>query len=87
MGLEVLCHAEGLDLLLAEDGGHEFVGGEELLVSGILKVLSLEVSPKSTHLMDVFRGGVGVGLINLAPAIFSIKVTTSPLTPNSCTHP
>ena len=32
MGLEVLGHAEGLDLLLAEDGGHEFVGGEELLV-------------------------------------------------------
>ena len=46
MGFEVLGHAEGHDLLLAEDGSYEFVGGEELLVSGILKVLSLEVSPK-----------------------------------------
>ena len=37
MGLEVLGHAESLDFLLSEDGGHLGVGGEILLVVGVLK--------------------------------------------------
>ena len=37
MVLEVLCHAESLDLLGTEDGSHLGVGGEILLVVGVLK--------------------------------------------------
>ena len=37
--LEVLGHSEGLDLLGAENLGHLLVGGEELLVRGVLEVV------------------------------------------------
>ena len=46
MLFEVLSHAEGLDLLVSEDGRHELVGGEPLLVGGVLKVLLLQVGPQ-----------------------------------------
>ena len=36
VGLKVLGHPEGADLLLAEDGLHLLVGLEELLVLGVL---------------------------------------------------
>jgi hypothetical protein len=36
MVLQILGHAEGLDLLLAKDGLHQLVGGEPLLVLGVL---------------------------------------------------
>ena len=35
--LEVLGHPEGLDLLVSEDGRHQLVGGEPLLVGGVLE--------------------------------------------------
>merc|ERR1719189_257501 len=54
MSLQVFGHAESLDLLSAENGGHLLVRGEILLVLGILEVLGLEVSPKS---LDNFRPG------------------------------
>ena len=41
MVLEELGHAEGPDLLCAEDGLHSLVRGEELLVLGILQVFLL----------------------------------------------
>merc|ERR550525_797481 len=44
--LEVLGHAEGLDLLAPEDGLHQLVRGEVLLVLRVLKLLLLEVSPE-----------------------------------------
>ena len=37
--LKVLGHSEGLDLLGAENLGHLLVGGEELLVRGVLEVV------------------------------------------------
>ena len=46
MLLEVLAHAEALDPLVAEDGLHGVVGGEELLVLGVLEVLLLQVGPE-----------------------------------------
>ena len=44
--LEVLGHSEGLDPLGAENLGHLLVGGEELLVIGVLEVVLLDVSPQ-----------------------------------------
>ena len=49
MLLEVLGHAKGLDLLLAEDRLHELVRGEELLVLGVLEILLLQVGPEPLH--------------------------------------
>ena len=47
MCLQMLGHAEGSDLLCSKDGDHLFVGVEELLVLGILKLLLLDVGPES----------------------------------------
>ena len=47
MGFQILCHAEGLDLLLAKDGGHLGIRGEPLLVGGILQVVGLQVGPQT----------------------------------------
>ena len=46
MLLKVLAHAEGLHPLVAEDGLHGGVGGEELLVLRVLEVLLLQVGPE-----------------------------------------
>ena len=43
---EELGHAEGADAVGAENLGHLLVGGEELLVLGVLEVVLLEVSPQ-----------------------------------------
>ena len=43
---EELGHAEGADVVGAENLGHLLVGGEELLVRGVLKVVLLDVSPQ-----------------------------------------
>ena len=47
VALQVLGHAETLDLLGPEDGCHGVVGGEPLLVLGILQILLLEVGPET----------------------------------------
>ena len=47
VALQVLGHAETLDLLCSEDGCHGVVGGEPLLVLGILEILLLEVGPQT----------------------------------------
>ena len=47
MFLQVLGHAEGLDLLGSEHGGHGLVGGEPLLVLGVLEVVLLQVGPET----------------------------------------
>ena len=44
--LEVLGHAEGLDLLGSEHRGHGLVGGEPLLVLGVLQLLLLKIGPE-----------------------------------------
>lgn len=54
MGREELGHAEGADLVLSEDLGHLGVGGEELLVLGVLEVVLLDVGPQ---LLDAFGPG------------------------------
>ena len=46
MLLQELAHAEGLHPLIAEDGLHGGVGGEELLIIGILEVVLLQVGPE-----------------------------------------
>ena len=46
MFFQVLAHGETLDPLVAEDGLHGGVRGEELLVLGILKVRLLQVRPQ-----------------------------------------
>ena len=46
MLLQVLAHGEALDPLVAEDGLHLSVRGEELLVLGILEVGLLQVRPQ-----------------------------------------
>ena len=54
--LEVLGHGECLDLLGSEDGSHGGVGGEPLLVLGVLEVLLLEIGPKPLdHLFKSFH--------------------------------
>ena len=47
MGLEELCHSEGTDLLLSEDGLHLGVGNEVLLVLGVLELVGLDVGPEA----------------------------------------
>ena len=49
VGLEELGHAEGPDLVLAEDGFHLLVGLEELLVLGVLELVLLDVGPQPLH--------------------------------------
>ena len=51
MSGEELGHAEGADTIVAENLGHLLVGGEELLVLGVLEVVLLEVSPQK---LDAF---------------------------------
>ena len=46
MLLEVLAHTEGLHPLIAEDGLHSGIGGEELLVLRVLEVVLLQVGPE-----------------------------------------
>ena len=46
---EELGHAEGADAVGAENLGHLLVGGEELLVLGVLQIVLLEVSPKKLN--------------------------------------
>lgn len=45
VGLEELGHAEGAHLVSPEDGLHLGVGGEVLLVLGVLQLVGLEVGP------------------------------------------
>ena len=52
MLLQILGHAEGLDLLVSKDGSHRGVGGEPLFVLGVLQILLLQVGPKS---LDTLR--------------------------------
>ena len=47
VSLQVLGHAEALDLLCAKDGGHGVVRGEPLPALGILQSILLEVGPQS----------------------------------------
>ena len=54
VGREVLAHGEGAELLLAEHLGHLGVGGEELLVGGVLELVLLEVGPE---LLDALGAG------------------------------
>ena len=56
MILEELAHAEGLHPLVAEDGLHGGVGGEELLVLGILKVVLLQVGPEPLDALKIMGG-------------------------------
>ena len=49
MSGEELGHAEGADTIVAENLGHLLVGGEELLVLGVLQIVLLEVSPKKLN--------------------------------------
>ena len=46
MLLQILGHAEALDLLVSKDGSHRGVGGEPLLVLGVLQLLLLEIGPE-----------------------------------------
>ena len=46
MILEELAHAEGLHPLVAEDGLHGGIGGEELLVLRVLEIVLLQVGPE-----------------------------------------
>ena len=54
VGGEKLGHAEGTDLLGAENLGHLLVGGEVLLVLGVLEVVLLQVGPE---LLDALGPG------------------------------
>ena len=56
MLLEVLAHAEGLHPLVAEDGLHGGIGGEVLLVLGILKVVLLQVGPEPLDALEIIGG-------------------------------
>ena len=49
MLLQVFGHTEALDLLISEDGGHGLIGGEPLLVLGVLEFLLLQIGPESLH--------------------------------------
>ena len=46
MLLQVLGHAETLDLLSPEDGSHGLVGGEPLLVLRVLELVLLQIGPE-----------------------------------------
>lgn len=52
MVLQVLRHSETPDLLISEDGSHGLVGGEVLLVLGVLEVLLLHVGPESLDTLN-----------------------------------
>ena len=54
VSLEELGHTEGTNLVLSEDGDHLGVGGEVLLVLGVLELLALDVGPES--LDDLWPG-------------------------------
>ena len=54
MSGEELGHGEGPHPLGAEDLGHLLVGGEELLVLGVLEVVLLQVGPQ---LLDALSPG------------------------------
>ena len=60
MSGEELGHAEGADTIVAENLGHLLVGGEELLVLGVLEIVLLEVGPQE---LDAF-GAAGLLLAN-----------------------
>merc|ERR1719464_1866909 len=47
VSLEELCHTEGTNLVLSEDGDHLGVGGEVLLVLRVLQLVGLDVGPES----------------------------------------
>ena len=47
MGRQELGHTEATDLVCTEDFGHLLVGGEVLFVVGVLKVVLLDVGPKT----------------------------------------
>ena len=47
VSLEELGHTEGTDLVLSKDGDHLGVGGEVLLVLGVLELLALDVGPEA----------------------------------------
>jgi len=47
-----LGHGEAPHPLSSEDLGHLLVGGEELLVLGVLEVVLLEVSPQLLHTLS-----------------------------------
>jgi len=47
MLLEILGHAETLDLLSTEDGGHGLVGSEPLLVLRVLQLVLLQIGPQT----------------------------------------
>ena len=49
MGREEFGHSKGTDFVIAKDLGHLLVGGEELLVLGVLQIVLLEVSPKKLN--------------------------------------
>ena len=44
--LQVLGHAEALDLLISKDRSHGLVRGEPLLVLGVLELVLLQVGPE-----------------------------------------
>lgn len=46
MLLQVLGHAEALDLLISKDRSHGLIGSEPLLVGGVLELLLLQVGPE-----------------------------------------
>ena len=46
MGADELGHTESADAVFAEDFGHLGVGGEVLLVVGVLEVVLLQVRPQ-----------------------------------------
>ena len=52
MFLQVLRHAEALDLLLPKDGLHGLVGGEPLLLLRVLQVVLLQVVPQFLHYLQ-----------------------------------
>ena len=60
VGGEELGHTESADAVVTEDLGHLLVGGEELLVLGVLEIVLLEVGPQE---LDAF-GAAGLLLAN-----------------------
>ena len=50
--LQVLGHAEALDLLISKDRSHGLVRGEPLLVLGVLEFLLLQVGPEPLHALN-----------------------------------
>ena len=52
MLLQILGHAEGLDLLVSKDWSHRGVGGEPLFVLRVLQIFLLQVGPQSLDTLD-----------------------------------